>query len=259
MPIAKEGIREIVLATVVLGGCALGLGWLYPPLAAPFVVVWLWVLTFFRDPNRQRAHGPGELCAPADGTVTEITNVENSDVIGGPAVRVGIFLSLFNVHINRMPCAGRVRSVVYRAGEFLDARHCESGRRNESNTLLIEPDGCMPGPVEVRQVAGLVARRIICHAKRGDHLAIGARFGLIKFGSRTELLIPRGAETQIAVELGDKVKAGLTVIARQQVAPLDAGAGAGETGGGAHTDRGKHGCEPVAAERTERDIHAGRR
>ena len=171
MPIAKEGTREILLATVVLGGCAVGLGWLYLPLAAPFVVVWLWVPSFFRDPNRRRAFAPGELCAPADGTITEITSIENSDVLGGPAVRVGMFLSLFNVHINRMPCAGRVRSVVYKAGEFLDARHPESGQRNESNTLLIEPDGSMPGPVEVRQVAGLVARRIICHARPDDHFA----------------------------------------------------------------------------------------
>ncbi len=217
MPIAKEGIREIVLATVILGGCAAGLIWLYWPLAVPLAIVWLWVLSFFRDPKRRRAFKPGEICAPADGTVTEITDVENSEVIGGPAVRLGIFLSLFNVHINRAPVAGRVRSLSYRHGEFLDARHPESGRRNESNTLLIEPDRPMPGPVEVRQVAGLIARRIVCHAGADDHLAIGERFGLIKFGSRTELLIPRRDGTEVAVRVGDKVHAGLTVIARQPV------------------------------------------
>ena len=185
------------------------------PAAIPFVVVWLWVLSFFRDPKRQRDYEDGDLCAPADGSVTEITELEGYEPIGGPAVRVGIFLSLFDVHINRAPCTGVVRSLSYKAGEFLDARHKDSGRRNESNTLVIEPEAPMPGPVVVRQVAGLLARRIICHARTDQRLPIGARFGLIKFGSRTELIIPRLRETEIMVKVGDKVRAGLTVVARQ--------------------------------------------
>lgn len=217
--IAKEGIREIGLATLVLGGLAVLAGWLFWPLAILPGVVWLWVLAFFRDPPRRRTFAPGELCSPADGTVTEIAELDHHEAIGGPATRIGIFLSLFNVHINRSPCSGRVRSLYYRAGEFLDARHPECGRRNESNTILIDTDAPIPGPVEVRQVAGLVARRIICHAKANEHLGIGQRFGMIKFGSRTELIVPRLPDTRIEVKLGDKVHGGLTLMVRQPVGP----------------------------------------
>ena len=215
MPIAKEGLREITFATLVLGLLAWGAAWVYWPLAIPFALVWIWVLSFFRDPTRRGTFERGDLCSPADGTVTEITHLDECVPLGGPAIRIGMFLSLLNVHVNRSPCSGAVRSISYRAGEFLDARHPESGKRNESNTLLIDPDAPMPGPIEVRQVAGFVARRIICHARANQHLAIGERFGLIKFGSRTELVIPRCHGTEILVKLGDKVRAGLTLIARQ--------------------------------------------
>ena len=215
MRIAKEGLREIALATLVLGLLAWGAAWVYWPLAIPFALVWVWVLSFFRDPTRRGTFERGDLCSPADGTVTEITHVDDYEPLGGPAIRIGMFLSLFNVHINRLPCSGTVRSLSYRAGEYLDARHPESGRRNESNTLLIDPDGAMPGPIEVRQVAGFVARRIICHALANQHLTIGERFGLIKFGSRTELVIPQCDGTEVLVKLGDQVRAGLTVMARQ--------------------------------------------
>lgn len=218
MPIAREGLREIVLGTIVLGALtALG-WWLYWPLAIPSIIVWMWLISFFRDPPRRRSYEAGDLCSPADGTVTEIVEIAEYQPLGGPAIRIGIFLSLFNVHINRAPCNGTVRAVTYRAGEFLDARHPESGTRNESNTLLIDPDPPMPGPIEVRQVAGLVARRIICHAVAGSVLSIGARFGLIKFGSRTELIIPHDSATQVTVRVGDKVRAGLTIVARQTAA-----------------------------------------
>lgn len=219
MPIAREGIREILLATVVLGGLAALGSWFFWPIAIPFLIVWMWVIAFFRDPKRSRSFEPGEMCAPADGTVTEITELDHHDAIGGPATRIGIFLSLFNVHINRVPCSGRIRALDYQPGEFLDARHPESGRRNESNTVLIDPDPPLPGPIEVRQVAGLVARRIICNAAIDQHLAIGARFGLIKFGSRTELIFPRTETTEVLVEIGDKVSAGLTIMARQPIEP----------------------------------------
>lgn len=217
MPIAKEGWREILLATIVLGALAAGAVALWWPLAVVPGVLWIWVLAFFRDPPRRREYQPGDLCAPCDGTVTEITELDDYAPLGGPAVRIGMFLSLFNVHVNRAPCAGVVRQVTYSEGEFLDARHPESGTRNESNTLLIEAEPPMPGPIEVRQVAGLVARRIICHAGVTDSLRIGQRFGLIKFGSRTELIIPRLDSTDILVSVGDPVRGGLTILARQEV------------------------------------------
>lgn len=218
MFIAREGSREIALATIILGVLATAgsmISWLA---IIPFALLWLWVILFFRDPARRRSYEPGDLCSPADGTVTEISHLEHHADIGGPAVRIGIFLSLFNVHVNRVPCNGRVRSLAYRAGEFLDARHPESGQRNESNTILIETSDDMPGPVEVRQVAGLVARRIICNVKAKEPLTIGQRLGIIKFGSRTELVIPRQEGTDVLVSIGDKVKGGLTILARQVIA-----------------------------------------
>lgn len=219
MPIAREGIREIALATLVLGGLAVLAGWMYWPLCIPFVVIWLWVLSFFRDPRRVGSYGPGELCSPADGTVTEISRVESDEWLGGPAIRIGIFLSLFNVHINRVPCGGTVRRVHYKAGEFLDARVPESSQRNEANTILIDPDPPIHGPIVVRQVAGLVARRIISYAAAGSRFRTGDRFGLIKFGSRTELIIPDDGRPQVLVEVGQAVRAGLTIVVRQTSAP----------------------------------------
>jgi phosphatidylserine decarboxylase len=228
MPIAREGAREIVLAAAILGVLAVVAAWaLFWPASVVFGVVWLGVLAFFRDPMRRRTFEPGEMCAAADGKVTEIAELDDHEVIGGPAVRIGVFLSIFNVHINRAPCSGRVRSVTYEPGEFLDARHPESGSRNEANTLVIEPDVPLAGPVVVRQVAGVVARRIICHAREGENLAIGSRFGLIKFGSRTEIVLPRLADTEITVQVGDKVRAGLTVVARQ---PVETGGGEARSG-----------------------------
>lgn len=217
MPIAKEGLREMAIATIV---CAVGtaMAWkFFAPLAGVFAVLWIGVILFFRDPNRRRVFEPGELCAPADGTVTEVSELVHHESLDGPAVRIGIFLSLFNVHVNRSPCAGWIRSVFYHKGEFLDARHPEAGRRNESNTILMEPDGGIPGPVEVRQVAGVIARRIVCSVAANQYVPIGARIGLIKFGSRTELIIPRLPETDIKVRVGDSVRGGLTVLARQPV------------------------------------------
>jgi len=217
MTIAREGLREIALATLLLGAAAGAAFWFFWPLAIPFVVAWIWAISFFRDPRRVRRFEPGDLCAPADGRVTEISDLADYPTIEGPVARIGIFLSLWNVHINRFPCAGKVRAISYRRGEYLDARRPDSGRRNESNTLLIDPDPPLPGPVEVRQIAGFAARRIICHAAANQHLPIGARFGLIKFGSRTELIIPRRPGTRIQVAIGDTVRGGLTILATQEV------------------------------------------
>ena len=204
------------MAVLILGALGWGLGLIWWPLSIPFLVVWLWVVSFFRDPPRRRYFSLGDLCSPADGTVTEITHLDQHEAFGGPSVRIGIFLSLFNVHVNRMPCAGKVRSAAYKKGEFLDARHAESGQRNESNALIIDPEPPLPGPVVVRQVAGLVARRIVCHVKPGDSLGMAARIGLIKFGSRTELIVPRLESTEVLVKVGDRVYGGLTVLVQQK-------------------------------------------
>jgi phosphatidylserine decarboxylase len=220
MPIAKEGLREIALAGLLLGGLAVAAWWLFWPAAIVFLVIWLGILAFFRDPRRLRTYEPGELCAPADGTITEISKLDHHETIGGPAVRVGIFLSILDVHINRSPCAGIVRSIDYRKGTFLDARHPESGERNEASTMVLDTDEGMPGPMVVRQVAGKVARRIVCNVGVGDRMPIGHRFGMIKFGSRTELIFPLLQETEVLAGIGDKTKAGLTILARQGSASM---------------------------------------
>jgi len=218
MLIAKEGARELLAATVVLGGLAVAASWVWWPLALPFALLWAWVVYFFRDPQRRGRFQEGDLCSPADGRVTEVTEIPFHPLTESPAIRIGIFLSLFNVHVNRSPCGGRVSGLSYRKGEFLDARHPESGRLNESNTILIEPKAPMPGPIEVRQVAGLVARRIVCNVRADDGLRIGDRLGMIKFGSRTELIFPKLEGTTVLVDIGDRVRGGLTILARQPVA-----------------------------------------
>jgi phosphatidylserine decarboxylase len=217
LKLAWEGLREMILATLVLGAGAAVIVWLWMwPAALPLVMVWVWVIAFFRDPQRITRCAEGELCAAADGTVKEITRLTHHELIDGPALRIGVFLSIFDVHVNRSPCAGTVRSVGHAPGRFLDARHPDSGRVNESNTLVIEPADPLQGPVVVRQVAGKIARRIICHAHEGDRLEAGARFGMIKFGSRTEVIVRADVPTEVLVEVGAKVKAGLTVLVRQK-------------------------------------------
>lgn len=216
MRLAPEGLREMLLATALLGGgawLAIGLG--YWPAAVPLAIVWVWVISFFRDPPRVPHCGPGELCSPADGTVTEISRLDHDERIGGPAWHIGIFLSIFDVHINRSPCSGTVRSISHAPGKHLDARHRDSGPDNESNTVVIDPVPPIRGPVVVRQVAGRIARRIICHAVPGQELPAGCRFGLIKFGSRTELILPDDGAVEVIVALGSKVRAGTTILARQ--------------------------------------------
>jgi phosphatidylserine decarboxylase len=212
MILAKEGLREMVLGTLVLGALgALAVVYFWP-LAVPVALVWLWLISFFRDPRRAGPFEPHQFYSPADGTVTEVTRLPHEPQIDGPAVRVGIFLSIFNVHINRSPCAATVRSVVYRSGKFLDARHTDSGPQNEANTLVLDPDVPLPGPIVVRQVAGKIARRIICHVRAGDRLQAGQRIGLIKFGSRTELIVPDTPKVHITAFVGQKVVAGRTVL-----------------------------------------------
>ena len=213
MRIAPEGYREIAGSSAVLAALS-ALCWFgFPWGIAGCAVVWIWVISFFRDPHRSTDYQPDRLYAPADGTVADITTVASADGFSGSVLRIGIFLSIFNVHINRSPMAGTIRSLHYRPGAFLDARHPQAGERNESNTLIMEPSGALIGPVVVRQVAGKIARRIICHARIGDTLTAGQRFGLIKFGSRTELIVP--ADQYVArVEVGQTVRGGLTVLAQ---------------------------------------------
>jgi phosphatidylserine decarboxylase len=175
-------------------------------------ILLIWVLAFFRDPLRQIPQGDDTLVSPADGKVTNIDVVEENDVIGGQALRIGIFLSIFDVHINRTPCAARIDKVTYRPGQYTNAMNPSSGRVNESNdiamTRLAEPKDALL----IRQISGAIARRIVCKAEVGEDFACGERFGMIKFGSRTELYLPAHDNVKCVVKVGDKVKAGETIL-----------------------------------------------
>lgn len=160
---------------------------------------------FFRDPERLPPDSEDAVVAPADGRVTAVAPAGDGDA---PGHRVSIFLSLFDVHVNRSPAAGRVASVTHRPGEFRAAFRPDAAERNERNELEME---CGRGPILVRQIAGVVARRIVCRAAPGERLRRGERFGLIRFGSRTEVLLPPNCRP--TVRPGDRVRGGETVIA----------------------------------------------
>jgi len=166
-------------------------------------------LFFFRDPSRSVIAESREVVAPADGKVVGIEDLEASPHYDGPCRRVSVFLSVFDVHVNRAPFEGTVRMIDYREGRFKNAMKAESSETNESNAVWMDTDH---GPVTVRQISGAVARRIVCKARVGEALAKGERFGMIKLGSRTELYLPPG--TEVCVRMKEKVRAGVSVVAR---------------------------------------------
>jgi phosphatidylserine decarboxylase len=205
--LAKYGWRELVFFTLLWSAVGAGLWFAHPAAAAAPAFLLLFTFSFFRDPVRRVPTEPNLLVSPADGTVDEISEVQEDEFLKTPCHKIGIFLSVFNVHINRSPCDGTVRAIRYKPGQFLDARDPRCRTENEANSIHI-------GDVLVKQIAGLIARRIVCEAKPEDRLARGQKFGMIKFGSRTELYIPKDQVAEIRVKLKDKVKGGKTVIAR---------------------------------------------
>jgi phosphatidylserine decarboxylase len=230
IPVTKYGLPEvvacpagvaIVMAAVGLWGPALLPVWAIVAAEGVLAVVLVWALMFFRDPHREPPRDAGLWLAPADGKVVDIERVDEPDFIGGPALRIGIFLSVFNTHINRSPCDARIEKITYRRGKFLNALNPLAGKINESNAVaMVRAAGPSGGSVSpnprlvVRQISGAIARRIVCAAREGQQLAGGERFGMIKFGSRTELYIAADEHVECAVRIGDKVKAGVTPLAR---------------------------------------------
>ncbi len=217
--LTKYGQREVGLAAVivtVLGLAIVLLAWTFAmallALLLPLAAVWAWVLWFFRDPQRDTPAGEGLFISPADGTVTDITPVGRDSVLGCEGIKVGIFMSVFSVHVNRSPEAAVVRRVDHLKGCFLDARDPASSERNESATIHLELDEPGRGVFVIRQIAGLVARRIVTDLAEGQKLARGERIGMIKFGSRMELLVPRELVGEVRVRIGQAVHAGLTVL-----------------------------------------------
>ncbi len=216
----RYGTRQLLLGTGVLVGlcaavtvAAATVSWWFLTLTTPFLLVWVWLGWFFRDPDRRAPSGEGLFVSPADGRVSDITNLGADSELQREGVRIGIFMSIFNVHVNRSPCGGVVESVAHRDGAFLDARDPAAGERNESTTIRLRYNhNGQELPVVVRQIAGLIARRIVTDLTRGQHIECGQRIGMIKFGSRLELLVPRELLGDICVKIADHVKAGETVL-----------------------------------------------
>ena len=193
---------SLIAAAVLLGWLA-GPSWAIPPLLLAFFFLW-----FFRDPERAIPQEEGAVVSPGDGKVTDISTVTLAD---RKQTRISIFLSVFDVHVNRSPIAGVVREVRYQRGQFLNAMSKASADQNEQNSVTLEGDGQR---VVFKQIAGLLARRIVFRPKVGDRLERGQRVGLIKFGSRVDLLV--NASARVGVKVGDHVKGGATVLAHLQ-------------------------------------------
>ena len=174
---------------------------------------WAFVLAFCRDPERAIPTAHDVLVSPADGVVTHAEEVDAPDFPGGRAFRIGMFLSIFNVHVNRIPRSGRITQLRYYPGEFLDARHPEVGVRNEQMWIDMEEAGS-GRPMRVKQIAGAIARRIVCWLKPDEVVRAGERLGMIKFGSRTEIYLPLDTPVEVLVKVGEMVKGGSSILLR---------------------------------------------
>jgi len=220
IPLTRYGLPQVLVYPALTLGLIVALfvcrwhfgflpGALVVSLAAVLSLVLAWELAFFRDPERKIPLDDLALLSPADGTITDIEEAEVPE-LGGRALRIGMFLSIFNVHLNRMPCAARIEAVTYKKGKFKNAMAGDAGRVNEANEVLMARLAEPRDRLLVRQISGAIARRIVCRAELGKEYAQGARFGMIKFGSRTELYLPASAGYEVVAKVGDKVRAGLS-------------------------------------------------
>ncbi len=211
MNFAREGLTFIAIAALVaVGTFAVALNrrsWPLWLLAFLLTLIALWVAYFFRDPVRAGARGDRLVISPADGKVVLITEVDEPAFMHGRAVRVSVFMNVFNVHVNRYPVTGVVEYVQRKAGSFLNAASEKSSLENEQSSIGIVS---AEGRVLVRQIAGLIARRIITDSRQGEHVQQGDRMGLIRFGSRVDVFLPVGAT--VRVKPGDVAFAGVTVL-----------------------------------------------
>lgn len=220
LPFARAGLTELALYSLLffIPACACGVlaltlnPWLWLP-AGLFFAFFLFIVSFFRDPQRVIPTDPQALVSPADGTITHIEEVDEADFPAKRALRVSIFLSVFNVHVNRVPRSGQILGIRYFPGCFLDARVHECAQRNEQ--LWIDVGEGLPGRfVRVKQIAGAIARRIVCWLKPGEAVQAGERYGMIKFGSRTDVLVPAEAVKEVLIRVGDSVRGGSSVLLR---------------------------------------------
>ena len=213
MNFAREGFILMAIAVLIAAGAyAAALSrrsWPFWLLAFVLTLIALWVAYFFRDPERTGERGPRLVIAPADGKVVMVSDVDEPAFLHGRATRVSIFMNVFNVHVNRYPVDGVVRYVHYNRGKFLHAAAEKSSLENEQMSVGIESGGSR---VLVRQIAGLVARRIVNYSREGEQVTQGERMGIIRFGSRVDLFLPTAAS--VRAKVGDLTAAGSTVIAQ---------------------------------------------
>lgn len=213
MSIAREGLVFIYIAAAITAATyAAAAGrrsWPVWILAFVFTLLTLWVIYFFRDPERTGPRGDDLVIAPADGRVIQVSEVDEPAFLHGRAIRVSIFMNVFNVHVNRYPISGTVRYVHYNPGKFLNAAVDKASLENEQMSVGIEH---ARGRLLVRQIAGLIARRIVTYSREGDSVEQAEKLGLIRFGSRVDVFLPPG--TDIAVKVGEHTVAGTTVVAR---------------------------------------------
>jgi phosphatidylserine decarboxylase len=203
LPLAKDSIPYLIVTTVL----TVALFFVSPYLFIPSLILTLFIAFFFRNPYRKLPTEDNIIVSPADGRVMSISEIEEDTFIKGKAIKVTIFLSLFNVHINRSPIEGTVDYKNYRAGKYLPAFKSHASEINERNTIGIQGNNIK---VLVHQITGFIARRIVCWVDLEDKLTLGERFGMIKFGSCTEIVVPLNVD--IKVKPGDKVKGAKTII-----------------------------------------------
>lgn len=213
MSFAREGLVFIAIAVLLaIAGFALALSrrsWTLWLLAFVLTVLALWMAYFFRDPDRTGERGGGVVIAPADGRIVMVAEVDEPAFLHGRATRISIFMNVFNVHVNRYPVSGTVRFVHYNPGKFLNAATDKSSLENEQMSVGIE-DGSVR--VLVRQIAGLIARRIVTYSREGERVEQGERMGIIRFGSRVDVFLPPSAT--VTVRVGENTLAGTTPLAR---------------------------------------------
>ena len=217
MLLTRYGFREwmiITLAAASIAAAGVFFGWWW--LVGAAIVVWLARASFFRDPRFRRpaSDDPRDLVSPADGLVSAVVDVEEHPATGGPATIVRIYLSVLDVHVNRSHCEAMVLNTIHTPGKYLDVRIEESAKVNESLVMrLLSSGGVNLG---VKQISGKIARRIVCPVEAGRRLGRGERYGMIKFGSTTELVVPTSEVEKVCVAKGDRVKGGVTVLVRMK-------------------------------------------
>ena len=210
IPIVSDGFRFIIPLLFLSG---LSIYFCLTALSVILSILTIFVISFFRDPEREIQSGEGIVVSPADGKVVKIQDIKGDAIYGGDAICISVFLSIFNVHVNRAPYEGIVKKVVYNHGKFLAAFNDKASLLNEQNSVLIESKS--GAKILVKQIAGLIARRIVCWVKEGDKVERGLRYGLIRFGSRVDIFLP--PNTELNVKVGDKIKGGINIIGRLEV------------------------------------------